>query len=29
MKSRKGDVRYFEADAMFDGAPVEVLEKII
>ena len=29
MKSAKGDVRYFEVDAMFDGEPVEVLEKII
>jgi len=25
----KGDVGYFEADAMFDGEPVKVLEKII
>ena len=28
MKSAKGDVHYFEVDAMFDGEPVEVLEKI-
>ena len=29
MKSAESDVRYFEVDAMFDGEPVEVLEKII
>ena len=29
MKSAKGDVGYFEVDAMFNGEPVKVLEKII